>query len=482
MDQKALEAFILSAKNAGVKQDQLELFLQAGYVPLPWQLGFHSVARQCDEMNGPNLIGAGGARGPGKSHGVFAQVALDDCQRIPNLKFLFIRQTGIAAKESFEDLIQKVLQGRLKFEYNRSSNTLTFPNGSRILLGGFRDERDIDNYIGIEYDGMAIEELNQLHMEKVERLRGSLRSAKKDWRPRMYVSFNPGGVGHADIKKTFIEPYRISQEVRTRFIPSTYKDNPYLNVDYIEYLEGLTGNLGKAWREGDFDIFEGQFFNEWNYDQHVVTPFRIPDGWKRVRGIDHGRSAPTACYWGAIDHDGVIWWYREHYTRPEDLGKPENDADLNARRISRLSEGEDYAFTVLDSACFSKTGTGESIAEIYENNGVAAEPSPKDRLAGWALFHEYLRWSKNKPPKMRFFSTCLNAIRTIPTLIHDDRKPEDLDTDGEDHAADAISYTLLALHESKSPLPKDPIEIKLEKFKEKYSLSAHNIGDLYSRR
>lgn len=420
MESPATEELINSAKNAGVPKDQLVNFLSSSYAPLPWQLGFHAIARECDEPNGPDKVGVGGSRGPGKSHAVFSQVTLDDCRRVPNLKFLFIRHTGIAAKESFEDLIGKVLQGRIRYEYNRSANTLTFPNSSKVVLGGFQDERDVDKYIGIEYDGIAIEELNQLKQERVNKLLGSMRTSKPDWRPRLYASFNPGGVGHQDVRNLFVDPHREGTEFKTRFVPSTYRENPYLNVEYTEYLEGLTGNLGKAWRDGDFDIFEGQFFNEFSRTVHVIEPFAIPETWKKIRTIDHGRTAPTACLWGAVDHDGRVYWYREYYRAGE-------DADLNAQEIARMSEGETYWATVMDSACYSKTGYGETIADIYRNNGVYADPWPKNRLAGWALFHEYLRHTPVEKPKMLFFKTCHEVIREIPAAIHDDIRPEDLD-------------------------------------------------------
>ncbi len=468
---QAIDDLVMSAKQAGVPRDQLENFLARGYAPLPWQLGFHAIARHCDVTGGPDKVGAGGARGPGKSHAIFAQVTLDDCQRVPSLKCLFIRQTGIAAKESFEDLIGKVLTGRTNYEYNRSGNTLVFPNKSKVVLGGFQDERDVDKYIGIEYDLIAIEELNQLKRERVDKLLGSMRTSKQGWRPRLYASFNPGGTGHQDVKTMFVDPFKSDRQVKTRFVPSTYRENPYLNVEYTDYLEGLGGNLGKAWRDGDFDIFEGQFFNEFNSNVHVIEPFPIPDTWRKFRAIDHGRTAPTAAMWGAVDHDGAIWWYREYY-------KAGVDADVNAKEIARLSEGEKYWFTLIDSACYSRTGNGETIADIYRNNGVNAEPWPKNRLAGWALFHEYLR----DGPKMRFFKTCYNAVRTIPTLIHDDRHPEDLDTSGEDHAADAVRGTLEFLREMKTPTPKSPIEQKLHEMKMRKTLNPQRLNAFYGRR
>jgi len=461
---QATEDFVTTAHKAGVPREQLERFITSGYIPLPWQLKFHALARECDVQGGPVKLGAGGARGPGKSHGVFAQLTLDDCHRVPGLKGLFLRQTGKAASESFEDLVNRVLFGKVFYKYTQG--VLKFPRtGSRVILGGFEDERDIDKYIGIEYDVIAVEELNQLNKEKVEKLEGSLRTSKPGWRPRLYTSFNPGGLGHAFVKETFVEPWRANTETKTRFVPSTYRENPYLNPEYVDYLEGLSGDLGKAWREGDWDLFAGQFFTEWRYEKHVVKPFQIPDSWRKARSIDvSGRNGITSCHWFAVDYDGNVWVYREHYG----TGK---DADEHAKEIARLSEGETYAYTVIDNSAFSNVGLPETLAEVYIRNGVDnLLPCSKDRRARWDLMHQYLRWNAEAGPKIKFFETCYNAIRTIPTLIHDDKNPDDVDTDGEDHAADEIGYFLQTLRESKTPRPLNMVEKMLKQMQEEESI------------
>lgn len=259
------------------------------------------------------------------------------------------------------------------------------------------------------------------------------------------------------------------------YVPALPTDNPYLAASYLKTLASLEPKLRKAYLEGNWDVFEGQYFSEWDQDIHVCEPFEIPDTWRRIRSIDHGRTAPTACLWGAIDHDGRIWWYREYYKAGE-------DADLNAKEIARLSNGESYWVTVMDSACFSKQGYGETIADIYRNNGVYSDPWPKNRLAGWALFHEYLRNTPKEPVKMVFFKTCFNSIREIPLAIHDDVRPEDIDTDGSDHALDAIRGALEYMAEQKTPKPRDPVEEMLWKIKKKDSLSPLNINQFYNRR
>ena len=475
---EAIENCIAKAKDSGCPKDQVKLFLSRGYVPLPWQWTFHGIARLADKDNGPIKIGVGGARGPGKSHGVLAQVALDDSQRVPGLKSLFLRQTGKSAQESFEDLIGKVLAKRIRYSYNPSRNLLRFPNGSRILLGGFENEKDIDKYIGIEYDLIAVEELNQLTEEKMTKLEGSLRTSKSDWRPRIYASFNPGGIGHQFVKSIFVEPFLFKKEVRTKFIPSRYKDNPYLNKEYVDYLEGLTGSLGKAWREGDFDLFEGQYFSEWSRDRHIVNPFAIPDSWKRFRSYDHGRENPACCKWYALDYDGRVWVYREYYVKGMNV-------DQIAQEINRLSGNEVYEYSTADPSIFAKLGFvdkygGQTIAESFAKYGIMFIPASNRRVDGWNLMHQYLYWDKDKEPKMVYFNTCFDSIRTIPILIHSDIKPEDVDTRGEDHPGDADRYFLMSLHERKALRPKTEVEKKLEEMQKMTSFSPSNLNQFYN--
>lgn len=438
---------------------------------MPWALDFHAACRDADLEGGPVDIGAGGARGPGKSHSIFAQLTIDDCMRVPGLKGLFLRQTGKSADESFQALIDKVIAGRLAYTFNASKGVLKFANGSKVILGGFEDDKDIDKYVGIEYDVIAIEERNQLTGDKVLKLKGSLRSTKKNWRARMYSSFNPGNIGHGDIKTTFVDPHKTKTETKTRFFPSTYRDNPFLQPEYIEYLNSLPGALGKAWREGNFDTFEGQYFIEWDYNMHVIPPFPLSPFFKKFRAYDHGRANAACCKWYALDYDGRLFVYRELYV------KGWNAEDI-AKEIDRLSFGEVYEYSVADPAIFANMGFvdkygGQTIAETFAHCGIIFVPASNRRVDGWNLMHSYLHWDSNIkdfegriiPPKILYFNTCYDSIRTIPTLIHDDLHPEDVNTDGEDHAADTDRYMLMTLHERKTLKPLTDVEKKLAELK-----------------
>jgi phage terminase large subunit len=357
-------------------------------------------------------------------------------------------------------LISKAVRGRTQFHKTQSS--IVFPNGSKILLGGFQDERDIDKYIGIEYDLIIVEELNQLTFEKYEKLRGSLRSSKPNWRPRIYTSFNPGGVGHEFVKARYVIPHRNNKEKETRFVPSTYKENVALNTEYTDYLEGLQGDLGKAWREGEWDLFAGQYFTQFSYNKHVVEPFTIPERWPRFISIDpSGRSGTTSCHWYTVDSDGTVYVYREHFAT-------DMDGDEHAEAIARKSKDEDgveepYRYGVIDSAAFAKAGYSETMVEIYQRHGVGVNyqliPAAKERVVGWNVMHQYLRVdapSHNNPnpqPKLKIFKTCPNLIREIPMAQHDEHKPEDVADmkKGAEHmdALDDCRYFLRTLREFK---------------------------------
>lgn len=438
------------AKAAGCTQDQMERFLKYKYVPLPWQLNLHAASRVADIPGGPTDIGVGGSRGPGKSHGIFAQMALDDCQRVNNLKGLFLRQTGIAAKESLEDLVFKVLSNRIPHEF--AAGVVRFPKtGSKIVMGGFKDEKDIDKYIGIEYDLIGIEEINQLNERKVTMLKGSLRTTKDNWRARMYASFNPGGKGHAFVKKNFVTPRKLQREKLTRFIPATYRDNPFLKEEYVGYLLGLEGALGAAWREGDFDVMAGTFFQEWDDKIHVVPAFEIPKWWRRICCLDYGFSAQSALFWIALDPWGNFYVYRELYKSGLSFSNLADDF------VSMTPPSENIEYIVADPSIWARKGEDRfsfSGAQIFQQRvkellkkDVRMVQANNDRMNGWAAVREYLKpyyEADTLKAKLRIFPCCENLIRVMPDQVHDEHRPEDLDTDGEDHAPDSLRYGIMS--------------------------------------
>lgn len=444
----ALYKFIETAKQAGCPRDQVENFINAGYIPQPIQLQFHAAARLADNADGPDRIAMGGARGGSKSHCVLAQAGLDDAQRYPGLKILFLRKVGKSSREAFEDLIIKVFNG-IEHKYIPTRSRLEFPNGSRFILGGFQNENDIDAYLGIEYDIIIVEEATLLSKAKIDKLRGSLRSSKPDWRPRMYLTTNPGGVGHAWFKAEFVTPNRKGAETETRFIMATYRDNTFLDEGYVRYLDNLTGWLGKAWRDGDWDIAAGQYFTNWNHKIHVCEPFQIPQGWRVWCAMDYGFAHYTTVYLLAEDNDGHVYAVDEHAER---RWLPKSHAES----IKEMVKRDGFRMSDLDcfpagADVFAQRGTDQTIAEQYEANGISLDRAQMDRVSRAAKILEYLGDEEQGiPQKLTIFSRCQRLIECIPSMEHDPHRPEDVlkvDTDndgnGGDDPYDGFGYGLM---------------------------------------
>ena len=336
--------------------------------------------------------------------------------------------------------------------------------------GGVIALRNLDDpskYASSEFAAAGIDELTKNKRETFDQLRSIVRWPGIEHNPIMAAT-NPGERGHAWVKKLWIDRNFETGDPDSRqvfFVKSLPTDNPHNTESYLQELRNLPEKLRKAYLEGNWDVFEGQYFTEWNRDRHTVSPFLIPPSWKKYRSYDHGRDAPATCAWYAVDHDGRVWTYRELYKRGKNV-------DELAFEINRLSEGETYEYSIADPSIFHKTGFvdrygGQTIAETFAHNGIMFIPGSNRRLDGWNLFHQYLACSDFHMPKIIYFSTCLDSIRTIPTLIHDEIHPEDIDSAGEDHAADRDRYFLMSLHERKTLPPPTEAEKKLKQMQER---------------
>ena len=183
--------------------------------------------------------------------------------------------------------------------------------------------------------------------------------------------------------------------------------------------------------------------------------------------------------WFALDWDGRVYCYRELYVKGLNV-------DQIAFEINRLSGGETYDYSVADPSIFANIGFvdkfgGQTIAETFSRYGIIFMPGSNRRIDGWNLMHQYLHVEQpRQQPKLLFFETCKEAIRSIPALIHDEIKPEDLDTEGDDHCADTTRYFLMSLHERASPKPISDTEKKLEQLKMRDSITPVNFNEFYS--
>lgn len=258
----------------GCPKDQLLNFARAGLILQARQLAASAAARLCDQPDGPKAVGYGGARGGGKTHWLLAQMGADDCQRVPGLKCLLLRKVGKANLENFETLRQRLFHS-LPHDFNASRGLLIFANGSRIVLGHYQCEKDIDSYLGLEYDVIGVEETTQLTARKYEDISTCCRTSKalsdgRHWRPRLYSTTNPGGIGHQWYLEKFITPHQCGTESDTRFIPARVDDNVFINPEYKSHLASRTGWQYDAWYLGRWDFPAGQYFRNFRPKVHVL--------------------------------------------------------------------------------------------------------------------------------------------------------------------------------------------------------------------
>ena len=390
----------------------------------------------------------GGAAGGGKSEALLED-AYKNALKYPNCRVIMFRRT-------FPDLERSlILRSREKYDgrlckYNESKRRWTFLNGSIIEFAYMDKESDVFNYQGAEYDYIYWDELTHF-TEKQYRYMTSRLRGKQPIRRQIKAATNPGGVGHSWVKARFIdvgEAEKIHRPLPTEdepkpgtrcFIPAKIHDNQALlnnDPDYLRRLQSLPTKERKQLLEGDWDSFAGQAFDEWNKEIHVIKPFKIPDTWKKFRAVDYGRTAPFCCLWFAIDHDYNLYVYKEAY-------RTGLDAVDQAKLIVDLNGNDKIEYTILDSACWIKNQYGESIADTYDNNGVPVEMASKDRLNGKDRVHAWLKVTEGES-KVKIFENCHNLIRTLPALPLDERRPEDVDTDAEDHAYDAFRYGVMS--------------------------------------
>ena len=457
------EDFLQAALAAGCPEDQVRNFILARVFLQPRQLAASAAARLCDRADGPTSIGYGGARGGGKSHWLLAQMGCDDCQRVAGLKCLLLRKVGKSVMESFEDLRRRLFTG-LQHEFSAYRGTLTFPNGSRIIAGHFQAEKDIDAYLGLDYDVIGIEEATTLSSRKHQDISTCCRTSKPNWRPRIYSTSNPGGVGHVWYRTKFVLPFQEKRETDTRFVPARVTDNQFCNPEYVKVLQSLGGWQKRAWFLGDWDLAAGQYFTTFRRDAHVIADFDETRAREWFGALDFGYAHYTVFLLACVDGDGNVFVVDEHAER---LWLPEQHAEaiktmvgrhlanipcrmIGDRRGQRPLEMTDVRRILAGTDVFSRQSDGTTIADQYAREGIKLKPANMDRVNGWAeLRQKFGDPERGMAPRLFIHRRCGRLIETLPALQHDPNRPEamlkvDADEDGlgGDDAADALRYML----------------------------------------
>ncbi len=385
------------------------------------------------------FVAYGGARGGGKSWAVRQKAKLSGLY-YPGIRMLIIRRSYPELRENHILPLLEELGGLAVWRENEKC--FLFGNRSRLRFGYCDNDADITRYQGQEYDIIFIDEATQFSEFQYGVLTACLRGAN-DFPKRMYLTCNPGGVGHQWVKRLFVDRnYRKGERAEDyTFIPAKVYDNTALlscDSGYLTLLENLEPGLRRAWLEGDWDVLAGQYFTTFRRDVHVITPFSLPEHWRRYITLDYGLDM-LACYWVALDDSGKAYVYRELY-RPDLL------ISQAAEAISELSaEGVVASFAPPD-LWNRRQDTGRSVAQMFAQRGITLTRASNDRVMGWYDLQEWLRPLPDEGGELvaalRIFEGCSNLIRTLPALQRDSTNPNDVATNPHEltHAPDALRY------------------------------------------
>jgi hypothetical protein len=420
----------------------------------------------------------GGARGGGKTDGVLGDFLEHADAHGEHAIGLMIRRQRTELIETIER--SRAIYTALGWVFHEQEKMWRAPNGARLRFAYLERDADAEGYQGHSYTRLYVEEIGNFPSDRpILKLMATLRSGAG-----VPVGFratgNPGGPGHQWVKARYIDPapsgWRIFKDavsgLERVYIPSKVGDNQYLGEQYVQQLKASgSSTLVRAWLEGDWSVIEGAFFDCWNTALHVVRPFAIPDHWLRFRSADWGSAKPFSVGWWAVVSDafqiqggslegtkailprGALVRYREWYGSD---GTPNVGIKFTAEQVAEgivKREGKDnIAYGVLDPAAFAVDG-GPSIAErmatatngkVWFRRADNKRVAQKGALGGWDQMRRRMVGNGDGRPMIYTFSTCVDSIRTIPALQHDPDKPEDVETEGEDHAGDEWRYACMS--------------------------------------
>jgi len=439
----------------------VDVFTLLGFTPNP---GPQTTFLTLPDTNDDVLYG--GAAGGSKSTSLF-MYTMRSCVRYPGLQAFWFRR-------SFPELEQSVLRMLMRYNYGRalgcrwngSTHELRFPGSSILTFSHAKNEQEATALQSAEINLLLIDERTTIPPKVVEFIYTRVRSGVPGV-PCLGIrsATNPGGVGHAQVRKTFVDATDhgahtvVDDAGRTvRFIQAHASDTPQLGAEYERTLNGIGDpELRKAMRDGSWDVFPNQMFGEFNHQKHVVPgTCEIPESWLRYGGLDYGWTAPSVYLLAARDNDGRLWFHREltMYQTPE---------REQARRVLQTEAGRPPAIRAADPSMWGKSGSAQPPATQYAIEGAPLRKADNDRLTGWSRMHTYLTdapacsyhrslgW--DVCPMLHIVDgTCPELVRTLPSLPRDNNRPEDVDTNADDHWADSARYLILAVGTASSLL------------------------------
>jgi len=436
-----------------------------GYKPFPKQQQFHASAAKYRLF--------GGAAGPGKTKALLMEAILQ-AQEHAGANTLLLRRTFPELEQSLLLYFRREVPRELYRSFHESKHVVTWWSGSTTRFGYCQNESDVYQYQGGEFLFIGVDELTMFTLRQWQFLTSRNRCPVAGAFPCMAGATNPGNIGHAWVKSLWIDKQAApgmehAEEYDPRdyeFIPARVVDNPIYAQDenYLKTLRALPSHLRRAFLEGDWDVFAGQYFDRFDLARHVIRAEEVDwkPWWRRWISIDWGFEHPAAVYWHALippanaaaiptrdfsagapprdGNPGRIVTYREyvtHRTPPRELAR-----EVVGRSISAEGEREKIETVYLSPDAFARRTDEASIAEqmgdAFAAAGVARPvPADDDRVGGWMLMYQML-----DAGEWLLTDNCIELIRTLPNLIRDPARIEDIEKMDGDDPADAARYGL----------------------------------------
>ena len=411
----------------------------------------------------------GGARGGGKSwvvREIAVRYALTYGRPDPfsqGIRICIIRKTLVDLKKNHLATLKLITKGVAT--WNNNDLCFYFNNGSIIQFAYCMNDGDAEHFQGVEYDVIIFEEATQLTEAQITMIAASCRGANK-FPHRCLYTCNPGGPGHAYIKRLFVDRiYKGDERPEDySFVQAKVTDNTVLmelSPEYVRFLENLPPKIREAWLEGSWDIYSGQFFDSFindpdHYDDklwtHVINPFKIRPSWTIYRSFDWGSYRPFSVGWTAISEDDVMYRFMEFYGAQRMNGGeavPNQGlkwtTDQVFSQIARIEREHPWLAGkkingVADPAIFKEDG-GPSIAEAGYKYGIYFEKGDNRRITGWDQLRYRMQFNEYGQPRLQIFRNCRDAIRVLPLMEHDEHMVEDMKSDDvEDQIPDEMRY------------------------------------------
>lgn len=438
------------------------------YNPTPVAVPFHS-------SKVPNIL-FGGAAGGSKSYSIRFDAYMH-CFAIPEFRAIIMRRTFEELERNHLDNVRSEAE---KFNYYFDKDIVNFVGGrhevsfnchgvgreSKIIFGHCQNVGDEEKYLGPAYDGFYPDEMATFEKKQIVGIAGRLRTAKRGITARMAGGSNPGGAHTLWLKQWYID--KNEEQIREdnpkykadryQFIPAMLYDNPYYmdpDGSYTNYEERLFAYDPERRRQlllGDWNALAGQFFPEFSEARHVAD-FYIPPGCKIERWIDWGYDPHYGmCLWVAVLPNGRLYvfyeWKFNGAQSKEKLVASEVAKKIKSYTVDEvlpLIKSRRITKSIADPSMWAGDGhSGEDYSETFSRCGVHLTQADNERVMGWGRLRHWLRAAPDGHPWLMFHPRCATTIRTIPGLVRDKSDPDDIDTHGEDHPADAVRYGVMA--------------------------------------